>query len=57
MKIPSSGMPRNLRIRASCVRSAEGKAWAKSKYATKMSLSCVCASSMHRLRCLMALED
>jgi hypothetical protein len=31
--------------------------WVKSKYAMKMSLLWVCASSIHRLGCVMALEQ
>jgi hypothetical protein len=57
MKIKSSGMPRNLRVRVSWVWSTEGKAWLKSKYAMRRSMSCVGAPSMHRLRCVMAREQ
>jgi hypothetical protein len=50
MKMKSSRMPRNMRVRASRVWSAEGKACVKSRYAIRMSLLCMCASSVHRLR-------
>jgi hypothetical protein len=56
MKMKSSGMPRNLRVRANYVCSAKGKACVKSRYAIRMPLSRVCASSIHRLRCVMARE-
>jgi hypothetical protein len=55
-RIQSLGIPKNLRARASCVCSVEGKAHVKSEYAMKISLSCVCGSSMHKLRYVMALE-
>jgi len=56
MEMKSSGMPKKLRARATCVWSAEKKAWVKPRYAMRISLSCVWVSSMHRLRCFMALE-
>jgi len=38
IKMKSSGMPRNLRVRASCVWYVEENACMKSKYAMKTSL-------------------
>jgi hypothetical protein len=57
MKMKSSGMPRKLRVRASCVWSADGKACVRSRYAMRISLSCVRVSFMHRLRCDMVEEQ
>ena len=37
MKMKSSGMLRNRRVRSSCRWSAEEKAWVKSRYASNMS--------------------
>ena len=56
MKMNSSEMPRNLRVRVSCVWSAEGKVCVKSRYAVRMSLSRGSASPIHRLRCVMGRE-
>jgi len=57
MKMKSSGMPRKRRVRLSYKWSAEGKAWVRSRYAIRMSLLCVVwASSMHKLKWMMALE-
>jgi hypothetical protein len=57
MKMKSSGMPWNLRVRASCVWFVEGNACVESKYAMIMFLLRVCASSRQRLRCVIALEQ
>jgi hypothetical protein len=57
MKMESSGMPKNLRVRASCVWYVEGNACVESKYAMRMSLLRVCAFSMQRLRCVIILEQ
>ncbi len=57
MEMKSLGIPRNLRVRANNVWSVEGNAWVKSKYANILSSLCVCASSMQRLRCVIALEQ
>jgi hypothetical protein len=57
MKMQFSGMPRKRRVRSSCMWSAEKKAWVKSRYARRMSLLCVWASSIKRLRGVMALKQ
>ena len=57
MEMKSSGMPRKRSVRSSCRWSADGKACVKSRYASIMSLLCVWASSMQRLRWVMALEQ
>ncbi len=53
----SSGMPRNRRMRVNWMWSADGKAAVKSRKARMMSFSCVWASSMHRPKCVIALEQ
>ena len=57
LKMRSSGISRNLRVRASYVWSVEGNAIVKSKYARRMSLLRVSAFSIQSLKCVIALEQ
>ena len=57
LKLKSSGMPRNPRVRASCVWSFEGNACVKFKYGMKISLLWACASFIQRLGFVIAMEQ
>jgi len=57
IKMKSLGMPRKRKVRPRCKWSTDAKAWVKSRYAIRMSLLCVGASSMQRLGRVMALEQ
>ncbi len=57
IRIKSSGMPKKRCMRPSCVWSANVKACVKSRYAIRMSLLRVWASSMHKPSWVIALEQ